>query len=215
MDNKPRPYLHTITAGVTLPLLQAGVTGAVCALVGLGVSLWLRWRSWPLVSLGAGVISFAAAWFYLGRHWLNLTGLERLTGLDLNGDGRIGLEPSPLSAREEVRVYVAEVRSDGHLSGNQKVYDLPCDSKQLAELARGILGGLPFSERLWTGAGRPFSIVAFRDLRGELIRRGLIRLASTKDARQGYTLTLAGKHVLTGVLAELPPSPAEGEGSES
>jgi hypothetical protein len=204
-----KSYLHTITAGVTLPFLQAGVTGLVCGLVGLGLGLWFRWRSWPVVSLGCGLVGLSVTWYSLQRHWLSLTGLERLAGVDLNGDGRIGDFP-PQSEKHEVRVYVSEVNPEGHVSGNEKIYNFPCNSYQLRELAAGLVeSNFPFTERTWSGTARPFSINQFREVRSEFIRRGLVSLASSKDTRQGYILTVAGRHVLAGILAELSPSPSE------
>jgi hypothetical protein len=205
-----KSYLHTVTAGVTLPLLQSGVTCLVCGLVGVGLGLWFRWRSWPVVSLGLGLVGFTLSWYLLQKHWLSLTGLERLTGIDLDGNGQIGNLSPQSKALDEVRVYVSEVKPDGHITGNQSIYNFPCTSEQLVELARGLVEeGESFSERTWCGSGRPFSVGTFRELRSEFIRRGLVSLASVKDSRQGYCLTVGGRHVLAGVLAELSPSPTE------
>jgi hypothetical protein len=56
--------------------------------------------------------------------------------------------------------------------------------------------GRTFSEKEWCGAGRPFSVNGFRELRSEMIRRGLLARKSEKDHRQGYELTEDGKAVL-------------------
>ena len=86
MSRSDRHYLHTMTAGAWLPLAQAGGTGVIVFAVILALGLMWRWRSPVQIGGVIGLLSFAIAWFSLGRHWLRLTlgDLERFTGLDLN-----------------------------------------------------------------------------------------------------------------------------------
>jgi hypothetical protein len=197
-----------MTAGAWLPLAQAGGTGVIVFALVLSLGLMWRWRSPVQIGGVIGLLAFGFTWFGLGRHWLRLTlgDVERFTGLDLNRDGMLGRPDSdfsPLSQKQEIRVVVSEVTNDGHLRSGQYL-DLPCTADQLLELARGLIEeNESFTERSWCGADRPFSVAGFRELRGEFISRGLVSLASSKDTRQGYTLTLAGRHVLAGILEEL------------
>ena len=95
--------------------------------------------------------------------------------------GQPDLDSSPLSRKQEIRVVVSEVTSDGYLRSGQYL-DLPCTASQLLELTRGLIEENElFTERAWCGADRPFSVVGFRQLRGEFISRGLVSLASSKD----------------------------------
>lgn len=83
-------------------------------------------------------------------------------------------------------------------------FDLPASPRQLEQLATGLMiAGDPFSQRRWTGKGRPFSINQFNSLRDEMLRRSLIRLINDKDPRQGYELTGMGRSVIKRFL----PSP--------
>jgi hypothetical protein len=197
MDNKR--YLHTVTAGAWLPMLQSGLSGLIAFILVLVIGLAARWRS-PLTAAGViGVTVWALAWLSLWRHWLTLTRFDQ--------EGQPEPTPSLLSQKHELRVIVSEIKDNGHLAAGQ-YYDFPCTIDQLQDLARGLIDqDRAFSEREWTGAGRPFSIGGFRDLRREFISRGLVCLASGLDQRQGYILTLEGRRVLGGVLSELPPLP--------
>ena len=192
-------YLHTLTAGAWLPVVQSGLSGVIVFVVVLVIGLAGRWRD-PLTWAGViGVTTWGLAWLSLWRHWFHLT-------IDADRSGLIGQldsNSSLLSQKHEIRVVVSEIRANGHLTGGQYL-DLPCDAAQLVQLVRGLLEqNLPFSERSFCGAGKPFSLGGFRELRNVLQDRGLIAPTSSKSLQQGFCLTLAGKHILTGILEEL------------
>lgn len=102
-------------------------------------------------------------------------------------------KPERIPEPGEVRVRLTDERQGGY---HQSIFDLPARYDQLTALADGLQNGLPFSERVWTGAGRPFSVNEFKTLRAALIQRNCLAPASDKDARQGYTLTVVGQHLL-------------------
>jgi hypothetical protein len=201
-----RAYLHNMTAGAWLPLMQSVISGLVAGVAVLAVGLAGRWRSpWADAGIVAALV-VGLSWLVMARHWLSLTALERLTGLDLNHDGRVGepeeQETQPTREPDFVRVQVDHVTAAGHV-GESQIFNLPATREQLAALAAGVLrDGLTFSERVWTGQGKPFSVDGWRSLRSEFIKRGLLALVSAKDPRQGYVLTLAGRHVLESFLEE-------------
>jgi len=199
--------LHTLEAGAWLPGVQSAISGVLAFVVVLAVALSGRWRSAFTWSVVAGVVASGLTWLYLVRHWLSLTGLERLTGLDLDNDGIIGEPKNAESSIQEIRVRVSEVTEGGNYK--ESIYALPLDSGQLSALAAGMAEGLPLAESAWCGRGRPFSQREFRTLRAELTRRGLVALANPKDARQGYILTVAGRHVMAGIIESCLPSPTE------
>ena len=115
-------------------------------------------------------------------------------------------EPLQVQARgvdddeDPVTPMVVRVQLDRVEDGRYKqtaIFDLPATPEQLTALAVGLLRGrIPFSEREWTGAGRPFSVNEFRGLRSEMIKRQLMTLKNEKDARQGYVPTAEGQAVL-------------------
>jgi hypothetical protein len=207
MTESDRRYLHTLTAGAWLPVVQSLITGIIVFILVLVIGFTFRFRSPWTWSVVIGGLVVVVTWFILAGHWYRLTDLETWTGIDFNHDGVIGdYSPTP-TRREEVRVYVSEVTAVGHVTGNQKIIDFPCSGEQLRQLAEGLLTGVPLAERGWTGAGRPFSTAGFRSVRAELIKRGLVALASDKDTRRGYVLTVAGRNILARLIEELTPSP--------
>lgn len=192
VENKE--YLHTTAAGVLVPLWQTAITGLL-----VFTGAWLiAWLVFDLVdpikpAVVICVLVTIGVWIWRLWQWANLTNrIEKLTNTDLNGDGKIGgKEP------ETIRINLNRV-SDGKNgpSWSQSSMDLPLSKEQLVTLARGMNGGMPFSERVWAGPGKPFSSNEFRMLRNIMIRRGLIRLISEKDPRQGFELTEEGWSVM-------------------
>ena len=192
-----RQFLHTQTAGVVVPLLQAFITSALLALAVLIVSFvcgW--WNGWKLAVAVFGVMPLVA-WVYLQRRWLVLTA-ERVFQRDFDGGGS-GVSPGSASAEPHVvKVQVNHIREGGHLQVD--LMDLPCTASQLQKLAEGLLNGVPFIEGAWKGKYKPFSEAEFRNLRDVMLARELIKMRSVKDTRQGFELTEEGWAVMKGAL---------------
>jgi hypothetical protein len=195
--------LESIEAGITIPLMQSAITGAFVGVLCAVCGLYFAWREWFIITVFAWLGSTFAGWLYLHRRWLFLTA-ERFAGRDFDGDGVIGSEPGFVSDPEPrfVRVDISQPGLNG--SEHVTVARLPVPEQDLSLLAVGLLAGRPFSERLWTGKGRPLSVSQFRALRDEMHARGIIEPVSVKDVRQGYKLTRAGVAVMRHF------SPAEG-----
>ena len=182
-----KEFLHTQTAAVIVPLMQSAVTGLIVLVVSIVLAYKFNARdliTWPLV---IGVVTFGGMWFVLTRRWMNLTDIERMTGIDINRDGQIGTSKqatAPTVIRFE-RVEAGRYTSrDIRLSASDKV---------LNQLADGFTHGRPFTEREWAGAGKPFSSEGFRTLRSEMLKAGLIEQKSEHDPRQGFQLTEDGE----------------------
>jgi hypothetical protein len=199
-ETEPRRDHHDLEAGVFVPGLQTIITGAFAFLAMLCISLLLRWRQ-PLAWAGvAMVFTMAVMWGALLWRWLRLTDkLEALTQLDLNGDG-----------------YIPDIIRVAVTSQDQKstiLATVPHASK-LPILARGVLGGMPFSEREWTGRFKPLSQTEFRRIRDVFVSRGLARWTDD-DHRQGIVLTPAGISVLKAISKNnLSPSQVVDVGRE-
>ena len=89
-----KAFLHTQQAGAFLPLLQSVITGILLGLLALAVLLVLRVRdAWVWAAL-IGLSVTTLVWAALQLHWFLLTRIEKMTGMDLNGDGLIGQEPA-------------------------------------------------------------------------------------------------------------------------
>ena len=191
---KDRSYLHTVTAGAVLPLIQAGVSALAAGTLMLFLLSSARTRTMFTWSGVVMVIVFILTWLYLQRHWLTLTA-EQITHLDLNQDGVIG-EP------ETVRIEVTD-RSDN--AWHQSTYDFPASKEQMEILAEGVIAGTGFKEAYWTGAGAPFSQTKFRKLMAYLLNKGLIELVNEKSANQGYRLSVHGRPVFEHLAPPPPP----------
>ena len=192
-----RQFLHTQTAGVMLPLLQAMITSGLLAFGVLILSLVLEWSNgWKVALVIFGVMPFFS-WLFLQRRWLLLTA-ERVIQRDLNGDGVIESANRQRTEPRLVKVQVSHIKEGGSLQVN--LIGLPCTDNQLRKLAQGLLNGIPFTEGAWAGNGKPFSVAELKLLRTVMLTRELIKPRSDKDSRQGYELTDDGKAVMQGAI---------------
>lgn len=198
-----RQFLHTFIAGALLPLVQSTITAIMAGVATLLILYLMNAIDYIKPILVVSGVTWFGSWIYLERRWLTLT-TERVLQVDLTGDGEIG-EPEPPSI---TRIQIDELTGQGHIRQSQ-FFDLPVSEEKLKPLSRGILAGRPFSEREWAGAGKLMSSHEFRTLRSEMIKRGLLRMANDKDARQGYTLTDKGRALMERFADA--PSPIEGE----
>lgn len=189
-----REYLHSFTAAVFIPGLQALFTGAflglasgVCAAIfGAGRGSW----SW-----GAGVFIACSSvvWLALMWRWLRLTKpLETLIGVDLDRDGRIGSKPT--------FVKVQLTTADRHTT---QFADIPTTRAKLADFGRGVLNGDPISERRWSGAGALFSQNEFRSVRDVMLARNWLRWVNPDYPKLGCEITAPGRAVMRS-LVDLP-----------
>jgi hypothetical protein len=192
-----RQFLHTQTAGVVLPLLQATITSGLLAFGVLILSLVFEWEDgWKVALAIFGVMPFFS-WLFLQRRWLVLTA-ERVMQRDFNGDGVIENDARSRAEPRLVKVQVSHVKQGGHLQ--MDLINLPCTDSQLRKLAEGLLDGVPFTEGAWAGNGKPFSVAELKLLRTVMLTRGLLKPRSEKDQRQGYELTEEGKAVMQGAV---------------
>jgi len=191
-------FLHTQTAGVVLPLLQAFITSALLAFAILALAVVFRWRDgWKLALAIFGVMPFVA-WLFLQWRWLVLTA-ERVMQRDLNGDGVIESAGGGRSEPRLVKVQINHIKDGGSFQAD--LMTLPCTASQLEQLAESLLNGVPFTEGALTGNGKLFSVVELKLLRSVMLARGLLKMRSEKDSRQGFELTEEGVAVMKGALA--------------
>jgi hypothetical protein len=198
---KEQEYLHTAIAGAVLPFIQSLITGLLLGLIVLVVTLWKGFNDWLVYSLLTWLIVTALTWLTLQRHWWSLTAIERFTGWDINHDGIIGDDPQPAS-RHSVLVDVSQKNAGGF--DRIDTARLPFSEDNITALAVGLLAGRPFTEREWTGAGRPLSVGQFREARTEMQKRGLIEQVNPKAPQQGYKLTYAGGAVMRHFASDTP-----------
>lgn len=201
-----KQFLHTFQVGLLLPLAQASIT-AVMSMIGTVVVLYLFDAvDFVKPTLVMGVLTWISTFLYLMRRWLNLSALERMTGMDINGDGQIGVEKK--KPAEPLVIRLDDVRNGNYRS---RTMEVNATEEQLRELAEGLLNGKPFTEREWTGRGKPFSSGqggSFRALRATWLKQGILEVVSYKDNRQGFDFTDMGWATLAklaGIVPEAPP----------
>lgn len=205
-----REYLHTMSAGAFLPFMQASIMALVVFIVTYAISLIVFDAVDPhKPALLFGAISWLWMLYRLFGHWLKLTTVEQVFGVDINGDGVIGSSVNdPSKTNDEAKVIrIQLVKENGHVSDT---LELPCDDEQLSKLAKGLLNGLPFTESFWTGKGKPFSTNTFRELRDVMMKRALCEYINAGEPRQGIKLTDEGKRIMEYFAAPHSPT-AESE----
>jgi hypothetical protein len=188
-----RPYLHTVEAGALLPLIQSLIWGALAGLGALVLSVTGRqsFRGSLLWTCGAFVVVTGLAWMAYQRHWFSISSLEKLMGVDIDGDGVIGSQ----AVTPEVTIRLQDTQDGAY---QETRISLPATMEQLRTLAAGVLSGVPLAEGHWIGQsrGQPFSKAQFYALRAEMIRRGLVEYINPTAPAQGYQLTRAGMAVM-------------------
>lgn len=181
-----RQFLHTLLAGALLPFVQSTIT-AIMAGIGTITILYLfdaidYWKPTLIVS----AVVWVVAWIYTQRRWFNLTSFENIIGIDINGDGEIG-KPTK---EPELVIRLDEITADNHYRSRK--INLAISDETLTTLARGLLTGIPFSERRWAGQGKLLSSPQFRALRSEFLKQGLLEVMNDKDNRQGFDFNAQG-----------------------
>ena len=117
-----------IAGDVAVPLAQSGVTAIVGGLVGLLVA-------GPVAGAVSTGLAFGVSWLVLlVDHRKALWSVEKITGVDLDGDGHAG-DPN---AHEPQRVRVEIVENNGRQARIQYL-DLPLDLDKLTDVAHALL----------------------------------------------------------------------------
>lgn len=201
-------YLHTPQAAAVVPFWQAFISGMMTGLAVFGVMQYFRVRDAWVIGLLVWLVVQAIVWFAGSLHWFTLTNLEKLTGIDINGDGKVGDGKSKV---RDVKVTLREVTQQGHVWQSRNLY-FPGDPDAIVMLATALLGGASIAERVWSGEGKLFSQQDFRAIRKILEDNRLIEPKNPKDVRQGYQLTAHGVQTMTSVrdtYSGSAPSPTE------
>lgn len=190
-------YLHTTQSGALVPLIQSVITGAlitapiVIILVKLNATDIFTWSLLVFFSITAGM------WTYSWMHWLGLT-LERMTGIDLNGDGVICDE-----VIVPVRVDIEQTDDNIHTTTRAR---FPNERKLVAVADAIVNSGASFSVREIVEKRKLLSRSEFEDMREEMVNRGIIALKNPVFPHIGYDVTRAGKAVFRDLL-DRPPLP--------
>lgn len=229
-DQSVRIHTASKPVAVDIPLSQAKVSGVLWGLLaGVGVmaavfllaaalpaiGAWLgkAWRLSPWWSFPAGVVAGALVtlivtlkkWEDNVAEWRELLWQrEQRLGMDLDGDGHVG---EPETSRWEVH----------YPDTNQtQILHFPVSEQRMALLARGLVSnGWKFTEREWSGSGKPFSAEEVDGIREVFLARGWCVWKNEDSVERGVNFTAKGKASLRGKAGFIQPPYPAGADSEN
>jgi hypothetical protein len=200
---------------VTVPTLQATITGVLSGAVGACVAILAKSPQPWIVGLAVGSASWALSWLFLLReHRELLWDVERIIGADLDGDQSIG-EPEqeqtpPIEIRPVTRVEWVERPTPTATS--LKNLEIPIEPNKVSTLAHGMVNGRPFSEAEWAGKGRLLSGPKFRELQDWLLSHGYVSWRNDENHRLGVELSGRGRRLFEHLANDSTPLPQGEEG---
>lgn len=182
----PRYHEGTLTDGVLVPVLQALITSAILAALGLLLAVLLGAAFVTCVEIFTGVFLLAllGAWLSYRGHWMYI--IESVLLADLNHDGQIG---APVQEDPKPILHISVDRQNG-----ADYIDLPF-ADRLPELARGLAAGRPFTFAAWGGKGRLFSQPEWGELTAVMVERRLAVWKNPRAHNQGLDLSASGRAV--------------------
>ena len=204
-QNQPRIPSTTqqegFTAAVGIPLVQSIVTGTLCAMTATALCWALEWPEAGKIGIVGGLLVTTGMWGMSLRGWMRR--IERVLGVDLNGDGYIGTPPQAYT--EPPAPIRVEVQSEQ--GRHTDILDLPAEPEKLKQLGAALAAGETFTVARWTGPAGLFSRSQYEQLRQEFINRGILRQAG-QAANQGYCLSSKGRAVMRGFasMTTQPPT---------
>ena len=180
-------YLHSLRAGLVVPLLQSVTIGFLVTIIASvileynEVTDWFRWAA--LVGLST-ILAFFLNGLRLWRYLVQL--IERELHVDIDRDGQIW-QPEPRIVKVQVS------------SGNEtRRSELPF-ADRLPEFASGLLQGKPLTYAVWVSnqsAYKLFSAGEFRRLIEVMSEEGYIEQINPRDVSRGYKLSEVGIQVM-------------------
>lgn len=194
-------HYQGLDVGVLVPLVQSFISGIMLGMVWLVVT-WLKFDVPFVQALENGVIIWivtqCAAWFGLLTLWTLRVGyLEKIFRRDLNQDGMIGEAPPPAQQHATLRLEVKENKPTG-----AQIKIMEANARKLVALCVGLSHGWPFTEKAWTGKGKPLSNKEFESLRDHFLRHGWAEWKNPEAHAQGVVLTEAGQQIVDQVNAQ-------------
>lgn len=174
-----------VDSDVHVPLLQAAVSGFAIGLL----SIWPGWYfAWDwLTPMGLAGVTFAGTWlFLLSDHRRALWNIERISGRDIDGDGRIGPDPEPVAPPPQIhRVEVTEQRPGQF---HRQYFDLPAgiDYDKMKAIATAInLPGGSFSRPYLCATKGLLTQTEYNQLRQRFLAAGMVITSSNKTELTG------------------------------
>jgi hypothetical protein len=198
-----KEFYHRREAAFDVPIRLAFATGMIVFLA-VG-ALGLIW-GWTYTIKIAGTLAAIA---FLGS-WILFVSIREY---DSRPDKLHVPQPAETPPARIVRVRFENITKDKHLKIEN--FDLPGEPDALRMLATGVLKGhRPFTEEIWAGKNKPFSIPEFRELRKRGMKLGFFEYVNPKAPAQGIKLTEKGEALFAefadGDMDEFEASPTDG-----
>lgn len=195
-DLREGKYLHSMSAGVGIPLLQAVVTGIFGAAIVAIIAYKLTSPDWAAWGGVVGLLIASYTWVRGMSLWQYLVQLvERSTGADIDGDGTIAGDEKVIPVRVSVH------------DGTQVVMARFPDERKLKRVADAVINlNTPLSVREIVERQHLLSRTEFENMRDEMVLRGLLRLKNEEQPGAGYSLTRRGAEMFRELAT---PSPIE------
>ena len=187
-------YLHSIRAGLIVPLLQSVTIGILVTIIASlileynGIADWFRWSS--IVGL-VTVLTFFLNGLRLWRYLVRL--VERELQIDLTPNDNEGI-PEP-------RTVKVDITSGSKTYPKRDWFDLPY-ADRLPRFCAGVLGGMAMTHKVWVSGNsrdKLFSSGEFSALMDALLDQAIIELRNPRDVSRGYKLTDIGQAVFEGL----------------
>lgn len=186
--------------GVAVPGLQCAISGFLFGLTGAVLAGIFNSPHWWKIGAGLFVVATLITWLTYRAGWQDR--LEKMLGLDLNLDGRIGAVRTPAPPQLPAPTIRVELQ---HQNG-QDWLDLPFPDK-LPQFAASVIEGRTYSQTAIVGSGKLFSRGEYDILVSALISAGLAYWKNPEHHNQGWNLSSAGRAVFKRIAS--PTLPAE------
>jgi len=182
-------YQHPDTA-YRIPFYQCLIT-ATAASVLIGAITWAaHYPLWWKALAVTFPLAFFLTWLATLARWhLLIERLETRMQIDLNMNGRIG----------EQKITTLWLQSGGR--GNR--YDIPTSLSNMQTFAKGVLSGLPLSQRTWSGKGKPFSDQEYDDFQEYLCSKQWAEWVDEEAPTLGIRMKSAGMAVMRHYASEV------------
>lgn len=197
-DETVRTQYVSFETAVVVPTLQALVSGAlVGATSGLAAGM-VHWDNalwvWGLGTFGTASI----LWLAMLDRWQKVQWEREFWRPEAP-------QAQVVQQTNNVERISVDVRQDNRTT---TILHLNVSAERLADVAKLVLTGRPFVERELCGQNRPLSQAQFREMRDELIQRGLLVWRNPDAPQQGTIFQPAGMALmrrLAGVSTTPPP----------
>lgn len=204
---QPQIKHDSLIDGVAVPGLQCLITGVLSGLAVGTLAAWMNGNGWRW-GFGSFVVLTFLSWIWYRQGWNDR--LERMLGIDMNRDGRIGPLPPPPVSVEPEKVTIELVQNRGQIGQRGDEIDLPYPDK-LPAFAQQVLEGRAYSQSVLVGTGKLFSRPEYDALINALVTGGLMRWKNPDHHNVGAVPTLAGRAVLKHFLPAPSPAGKDGE----